>query len=106
MLAIASFLTFWPSVPGMSCPLLSTGEAAPMFVPGAMRASAPDSVMKVPALAARPPDGATHTAVGTVAFRRAFVMSSVESRRPPGVLSSTTSRAVPSPCARCTASLM
>ena len=36
MLAIASFFTFSPSVPGMSWPLLSTGEAAPMFVPGAM----------------------------------------------------------------------
>ena len=36
MLAIASFLTFSPSVPGMSSPLLPTGDAAPMFVPGAM----------------------------------------------------------------------
>jgi len=36
MFAIASLRTFWPSVPGMSLPLESTGDAAPMFVPGAM----------------------------------------------------------------------
>ena len=36
MLAMASFLTFSPRVPGMSSPLLPTGEAAPMLVPGAM----------------------------------------------------------------------
>ena len=36
MLAIASFLTFSPSVPGMSSPLLPTGDAAPMLVPGDM----------------------------------------------------------------------
>jgi hypothetical protein len=36
MFATASFMTLTPSVPGMSAPLLSTGLAAPMFVPGAM----------------------------------------------------------------------
>ena len=34
MKAIASFLTFSPSVPGMSWPFASIGEAAPMRVPG------------------------------------------------------------------------
>ena len=38
-----------------------------MFVPGAMKARFADSVMNVPALAARPPDGATQTMTGTLA---------------------------------------
>src|SRR3954469_26039553 len=59
MLAIASLLTFSPSVPVRSWPPEPTGEAAPMFVPGAMYANAADIVMNVPALAARPPLGAT-----------------------------------------------
>ena len=59
MLAFASFLTFSPIVPVMSSPPEPTGDAAPMFVPGAMYASAADIVMNVPALAARPPLGAT-----------------------------------------------
>ena len=36
MLAIASFLTFSPIVPARSSPPDPTGDAAPMFVPGAM----------------------------------------------------------------------
>ena len=49
----------------------STGDAAPMFVPGAMQATWPASVMNVPALAAWPPGGATHTIVGNGASRSA-----------------------------------
>ena len=53
ILAIASFLTFSPSVPGMSSPWPPTGDAAPMLVPGAMSAMFAASVMNVPALAAK-----------------------------------------------------
>ena len=42
-----------------------------MFVPGAMYARLAASVMNVPALAARPPLGATQTIVGSGASRRA-----------------------------------
>ena len=45
------------------------------------------SVMNVPALAARPPDGATHTIVGSGASRSAQTIFCVASRLPPGVLS-------------------
>ena len=53
----------------MSSPPAMTGEAAPMFVPGAISAMLEASVMNVPALAARPPAGATQTIVGTSASR-------------------------------------
>jgi hypothetical protein len=36
MLAIASLRTLSPIVPSMSSPPAPTGDAAPMFVPGAM----------------------------------------------------------------------
>ena len=62
---MASLRTFWPSVPGMSSPDPETGDAAPMLVPDAMTATWPASVMNVPALAARAPDGATQTIVGS-----------------------------------------
>ena len=42
------------------------------------------SVMNVPALAARPPAGATHTITGTVDSRNAPVICCVASRLPPG----------------------
>ena len=49
----------------MSSPWPPTGVAAPMFVPGAIIATWLASVMNVPALAARAPDGVTHTIVGS-----------------------------------------
>ena len=94
--ATASLRTLSPSVPSMSPPVPDTGDAAPMFVPGAMYARFAASVMNVPALAARPPAGATHTMTGTSASRNAAVIRCVASRLPPGVLSSTTTAAAPS----------
>jgi hypothetical protein len=52
MKAIASLRTFSPSVPGMSWPFESMGDAAPIRVPGAMYDRFAASVMNVPALAA------------------------------------------------------
>src|SRR5664280_1794882 len=78
MLAIASFLTFTPSVPGMSPPLLSMGRAAPMFVPGDMNDRFAARVMNVPALAARPPAGVTHTITGTGDSRKVLVICDIE----------------------------
>ena len=43
----------------MSLPSAFTAEAAPMLVAGAMTATCAAIVMKVPALAARPPEGET-----------------------------------------------
>jgi hypothetical protein len=54
----------------------------------------------VPALAARPPDGATQTIVGTSESSRVPMMSFVASRLPPGVLSRMTTAAAPSRTAR------
>jgi hypothetical protein len=78
-------------------PLALTGEAAPMLVPGAMAATCPARVMKVPAEAAQAPRGATYTTTGTRALRIAWMMSLVEESSPPGV-SSSMSRA--SACSR------
>ena len=56
MLAIASFLTFSPSVPGMSSPLLLDRATRPRCsCPAPCTARLAASVMNVPALAARPP---------------------------------------------------
>ena len=82
--AMASFMTLSPSVPSMSSPWPPTGVAAPMFVPGAIAATWPASVMNVPALAARPPAGATHTMTGRGASSSAWTMSRVASSEPPG----------------------
>ena len=51
--------------------------------------------MKVPALAAKPPAGATHTIVGTFAPSIAVTICCVESRLPPGVSSRITTAAAP-----------
>ncbi len=99
MFLIASFLTFSPSVPGMSDPSPDTGDAAPMLVPGAMYDRAAASVMNVPALAARPPEGAIHTIVGRSASSSADVIRWVASRLPPGVLSLTTTAGAPASAA-------
>ncbi len=96
MLAIASFLTLSPIVPVSSSPPAPTGDAAPMFVPGAMYARCDASVMNVPALAARPPLGATHTMVGSGASSSADTIRWVASRLPPGVFKVTITAAEPS----------
>ena len=54
MNAAASFVTFSFSI----APVTPTGWAAPMFVPGAIALIGQDSMMNVPAEAARAPDGA------------------------------------------------
>ena len=100
ILAMASFLTFSPSVPGMSSPWPPTGDAAPISVPGAMSATLAARVMKVPALAARPPAGETHTIVGIVASRSALTIVWVASRSPPGVSMRMTTAGAPSRSAR------
>ena len=96
ILAIASFLTFSPSVPPMSVPSPLIGDAAPMLVPGAMRAMFAASVMNVPALAAKPPAGATQTMTGTLDSSSVPTMSFVAVSSPPGVLSLMTTAAAPS----------
>jgi hypothetical protein len=90
----------------MSPPPARTGDAAPMFVPGAMTATCEASVMKVPALAARPPAGATQTIVGTLDSSRVPTMLYVASRPPPGVLRRMTTAEAPSSVARPTPSAM
>jgi hypothetical protein len=94
--AIASLRTFSPSVPGMSSPVESIGDAAPMRVPGAISAMFAAIVMNVPALAAKPPAGATQTMTGTFASRIVPTMSFIDVRAPPGVLSLITTAAAPS----------
>ena len=56
-------------------------------------------VMKVPALAAWAPDGATQTATGSGASRSVPTMSRVASSEPPGVSSSMTTAAAPASAA-------
>ena len=58
------------------------------------------SVMNVPALAARPPAGEIQTITGTGDSRSSPVIFAVASRRPPGVLSWTTTAGAPSRSAR------
>ena len=55
----------------------------------------PARVMKVPALAAQPPAGATQTITGTRDSSIAVVMSCIAARLPPGVSSSMTTAASP-----------
>ncbi len=52
--------------------------------------------MNVPALAAQAPAGATQTITGTCDSSSAWVIWSIESRLPPGVLSLITTAAAPS----------
>ena len=89
----------------MSSPPPPTGVAAPMFVPGAISATCPASVMNVPALAARAPDGVTQTIVGSGASSSVETMRWVASRLPPGVFSSITTASAPSRSAWATPSL-
>ena len=89
MKARVSSFTFLASVSGRSSPEPLMGEAAPMLVAGAMTAKLAATVMKVPAEAACAPEGETKTATGERDSRMVSTMSRVESRRPPGVSSST-----------------
>ena len=59
MNALVSSLIFSPRVFGKSFPPLATGDAAPIFVPGAITAKLAATVMKVPAEAAWAPGGDT-----------------------------------------------
>jgi len=71
-----------------------------MLVPGAMATrSAARAIMK-PADAARAPEGATQTAVGTGLDRKPCMMSRIETSRPPGVESRSRKRAAFSSSAR------
>ena len=83
----------------MSPPVLLTGAAAPMFVAGAMYARCAASVMNVPALAARAPEGATQTMTGSGASRNDCLISFIAVMLPPGVSSCTTTAAAPSAAA-------
>jgi NAD(P)-dependent dehydrogenase (short-subunit alcohol dehydrogenase family) len=81
---------------GMSSPPPATGVAAPMFVPGAITATLLAIVMKVPALAALAPGGATHTIVGSGASSSVPTIWRVESSAPPGVFRRITTASAPS----------
>ena len=82
--------------PARRCP---TGCAAPIDVPGAIAATWPAIVMKVPADPAQAPCGATYTITGTLALSIAWMMSLVAETRPPGVSSSRISATAPSSAA-------
>ena len=62
--ADASFSTLL-RITGSICPAISTGDAAPVLVPGAMAATSAASRRKNPAEAARPPLGVTYAITGT-----------------------------------------
>src|SRR3954470_18211821 len=79
---------------------METGEAAPRLVPGAMAAICAAYRMKVPALAARAPLGATKTATGTGEARIALITSRIEVSSPPGVSICRITSSAPSLAAR------
>src|SRR5438477_9709395 len=81
-------------------PVTDTGEAAPRLVPGAIAAICDAYRMKVPALAARAPLGATNDATGTGEARIALMISRIEVSRPPGVSMRSTTSSVQSVDAR------
>jgi hypothetical protein len=66
-------------------PCIFTGVAAPMFVPGAMAATAAAIVINTPADAARAPDGLTQLITGTRAARMSLIISRMLVSSPPGV---------------------
>ena len=95
MSARASCSAFWLAVFGRSCPSPPTGCAAPVFVPGAIAATSPESSRKNPADAAEAPEGATYVAMGTRDARIEVVISRIDVMSPPGVESSKTTRDAP-----------
>ena len=65
--------------------MASSGEAAPVCVPGAMAATSAESRIKNPAEAPRDPTGEMKMATGTGESRMCWMMSSMEVESPPGV---------------------
>ena len=96
MKAAASCVAFCLTSSGRSPPAPDTGDAAPMFVTGAIAATCADAAMKVPADAALAPEGETYTTTGTGDSWIAPTMSRVELSRPPGVSSVTIATRAPS----------
>ena len=84
--AEASFSTFLRMVASIS-PVSSTGDEAPVLVPGAMASTSAASSRKNPALAARPPLGVTYAITGTGDVTIFEVISRLASISPPGVFS-------------------
>src|SRR5436309_556015 len=82
-------------------PPRATGEAAPRLVPGAMAAMWLAYRMKVPALAARAPPGATKLATWTGEARMSLMISRIEVSSPPGVSMRSTTSCALSFAARC-----
>ena len=71
-----------------------------MCVPGAMAAMSAAIVIRKPAEAARVPLGPTYTTTGVSASMMLVLMSRVESTRPPGVRSTSTTSSASSSSAR------
>src|SRR5580704_17943472 len=67
-------------------PFISTGDDAPVLVPGAMAATYEASSKKNPAEAARPPLGVPYAITGTREATIFEVISRLASIQPPGVL--------------------
>ena len=67
-----------------------------MLVPGAIAATWPAAVMKVPADAACAPGGETYTTTGTGDAKMDVTIFRVDDSSPPGVSISTTTTAAPS----------
>jgi hypothetical protein len=72
-------------ITGSICWPISTGEAAPVLVPGDIAAMSAAWRRKKPAEAARPPLGVTKARTGTREATIFSVISRLESSRPPGV---------------------
>ncbi len=73
---------FGAGPPGMP---IATGVAAPSVLAGVIAATWLAYRMKVPALAARAPPGATKVATGTGEDRMSLIMLRIAPSRPPGV---------------------
>ena len=79
--------------------MASRGEAAPVWVPGAMAATSAERRMKKPADAPREPAGATYTATGARESMMCWMMSRIDVSRPPGVSMVIRTNAAPLPLA-------
>jgi hypothetical protein len=87
----AVFAIFSPRSP----PSRATGVAAPISVPGAIASRCAEYPMNTPALAAWAPEGPTQTTTGTWLSRMAVVIRVIDSPRPPGVSSWSTTTSAP-----------
>ncbi|SPD75805.1 hypothetical protein PITCH_A760015 [uncultured Desulfobacterium sp.] len=90
-----SFTTFSDMDPSISLPPAETGCAAPIFVPGAMAARCPATVIITPAEAAPAPLGDTYTITGTGELRISLTIVRMEDPSPPGVSRRITAMAAP-----------